>query len=147
MTSKTASIAFTANFESNLAQIEVFWDAQAAPQAYANLLDDLEDTVIGNLERHRRIGRKFFARCAQSIEVRKRVADLQKRFGEAEVREYLSGDYLLLYCVTAKASKGPTNSPDLTIYLLAIRHHRQLTFDFDAFWQANREEDDKASPS
>ena len=87
----------TGNFEANLAQIAVFWAEREAPQAYARLLDELGDTVIGNLELHPRIGRKFLARPAQSVEGRERVSELLKRLGAVEVREYLSGDYLLLY--------------------------------------------------
>jgi len=130
-----AAVRFTANFEANLRQIAAFWAECDAPQAYANLLDELGDTIIGNLERHPRIGRRFFARMAESIEARQRVASLLERFGAVEVREYLSGDYLLLYCVVAEAA---TSQPRSTVYLLAIKRHRQLSFDFDGFWQANR---------
>ena len=133
----TAAVRLTANFESNLAQIAAFWAEQQAPQAYAQLLDELGDTVIANLEHHPRIGRNFFTRTAQSVEVRTRVAALLQRLGSVEVREYLSGDYLLLYCIVAKGSAG---KPRLTVYLLAIRHHQQLSFDFEGFWQANRGE-------
>lgn len=136
MASQLAAVKFTANFEANLAQISAFWTEQGAPQAYANLLNELSDTVIGNLERHPRIGRNFFTRSAQSIEVRDRVASLVTRFDKVEVREYLSGDYLLLYGLVADPA---VRQPKLTVYLLAIRHHRQLSFDFDAFWQANRD--------
>ena len=55
-----------------------------------------------------------------------------------EVREYLSGDYLLLYCIVAD---GGARKPGLTVYLLAIKHHRQLSFDFEGFRQANRGEE------
>jgi ParE toxin of type II toxin-antitoxin system, parDE len=135
---QTAAVRFTANFEANLEQISTFWAEQGAPHAYSSLLDELGERVIGNLERHPRIGRKFFARAAQSVEVRERVTALLKRFGDVEVREYLSGDYLLLYCLVAKRA---VRRPDLTVHLLAIRHHPQLSFDFDGFWQANRGED------
>lgn len=40
-------------------------------------------------------------------------------------REYLHGDYLLLYVAMETIQ---------TVYLLSIRHHRQLTFDFSAHW-------------
>lgn len=133
-----AAVRFTANFEANLARIAAFWAEHEAPQAYASLLKDIGDTVIDNLERHPRIGRRFFARTAQSLEVRERVAALLKRFGAVEVREYLSGDYLLLYCLVAE---GGASRPRLTVYLLAIKHHRQLSFDFEGFWQANRGEE------
>lgn len=133
-----AAVRFTANFEANLAQISTFWAERDAPQAYASLLDELGDTVIANLEHHPRIGRNFLARTAQSIEVRARVAALLKRLGAMEVREYLSGDYPLLYCIVAD---GGARKPGLTVYLLAIKHHRQLSFDFEGFRQANRGEE------
>lgn len=128
-----AAVRFTANFEGNLQQVSAFWAEQGAPQVYLQLLDALDKTVIGNLERHPRIGRNFFARTAHSIEVRSRVETLSQRFGEAQVREYLFGDYLVLYCVVPQRPRGKS---ELTVYLLAIRHHRQLSFDFDGFWQA-----------
>lgn len=131
-------VRFTANFEVNLAQIADFWHACDAPQAYERLLEELGETVIGNLESHPRIGRRFFARAVQSLEVRQRLAALVTRHGNAEVREYLSGDYLLLYSVAEEAASGKGRT---TVHLLAIRHHRQLSFDFEGFWQANRSED------
>ena len=136
MASDKAVIRFTANFEANLAQIAESWVEREAPQAYASLLSELGGTVIGNLERHPRIGRRFFARAEQSFEVRDRVAALRGRFGDAEVREYLSGDYVLLYCIVAEQIN---HNPASTIFILAIAHCRQLSFDFDAFWRANRE--------
>ena len=132
-----ATVRFTANFDTNLERIGAFWAERNAPRAYAKLLDELGDTVIRNLERHPRIGRKFFARAARSVEVGERVAALLKRFGAAEVREYLSGDYLILYCIVPD---GPGDPLALTVYLLAIKHHRQLSFDFAGFWRSNRDE-------
>lgn len=135
MASSKARVRFTANFEANLAQIADFWRAASAPPAYEQLLEALGETVIGNLESHPRIGRRFFARTAHSLEVRQRLAALMQRHRGAEVREYLSGDYLLLYRVA-------DNHGQTTVDLLAIRHHRQLSFDFEGFWQANRSEGD-----
>ncbi|WP_439537925.1 hypothetical protein [Methyloversatilis sp.] len=41
------------------------------------------------------------------------------------LREYLHGDYLTLY----------TASDDVaTVYMLTIRHHRPLSFDFAGLW-------------
>ena len=41
------------------------------------------------------------------------------------LREYLHGDYLMLYTVIDETE---------TVYLLSIRHHRQLSFDFAGLW-------------
>lgn len=137
MVSNLAVVRITANFEANLAQIAAYWAEQGAPRNYLNLIEELTDTVIGNLERHPRIGRNFFARSAQSAEVKERVAAIMKRFGVADVREYLSGDDLLLYAISSRAGSGKGQT---AIDLLSIKHHRQLSFDFDGFWQANRGE-------
>lgn len=42
------------------------------------------------------------------------------------LREYILKDYLLLYMQI-----------DTVIYLPAIRHHRQISFDFEAQWGRN----------
>lgn len=132
-----AAVKFTANFETNLASIEAFWRDQEAPQAYANLLEDLGQTVLGNLEQHPNLGRRFLARSTQSVETRARVAKLKQRLGGMDLREYLVGDYLILYGVdTAAGRRKPTS-----VYLLAIRHHRQLSFDFHGLWRAGRPPD------
>ncbi|MBX3641767.1 MAG: type II toxin-antitoxin system RelE/ParE family toxin [Rubrivivax sp.] len=134
MATRTATVRFTANFEHNLAQIGTYWAERDAPQVYVRLLDELGSVIIGNLERHPRIGRRFFARTPQSVEARERVAGLMKRFGAADVREYLSGDYLLLYVVVA--ANAADRTPEV-VHLLSIKHHRQLSFDFEGFWQAH----------
>src|SRR5690606_28142172 len=90
------------------------------------------------------IGRKFFERTAHSIEVRNRVALLREKFGGAEVREYLSGDYVLLYCIV---EGGAARKPALTVHLLAIKHQRQLSFDLEGFRGSHRvQEGRRASP-
>lgn len=114
-------IELTANFERNLDAIETFWQECGAPHAYDDLLAELLRTVIPNLEQHPRFGRDFLTRVCGSIQARTRVARLRTRLRRidpaAEIREYLSGDYLMLYALTGA-----------TISLLAIRHHRQLSF-------------------
>jgi hypothetical protein len=131
-----AAVTFTASFEGNLAAIEAFRNAQQAPEAYLRLLEDLEQTVVRNLEEHPAIGRRFFARLPQSAEVKSRVAALKRRLRVTEIREYLGGDYLLLYSVRPDAGRR-----GLVVHVLTIRHHRQMSFDFAGFWQAPRGDD------
>lgn len=131
----SATVRLTANFEANLDGIAHFWAQREAPQAYEQLVEELSDSVIVNLERHPRVERKFFERTAHSVEVRNRVMLLREKFGGAEVREYLSGDYVLLYCIVEGSA---ARKPVLTIHLLAIRHHRQLSFDFEGFRGSHR---------
>ena len=121
MPAPKAVLRFTANFAANLAQIASCWRERDARQAYVDLLDELGATVIGNLERHPRIGRRFLARAVHSLEGQAQLAALLKRFGAVEIREYLAGDYLLLYAVSAEGVAGKSAS---TIHLLSIKHHR-----------------------
>jgi hypothetical protein len=119
----TVSVHFTANFEANLASIEQFLDDAGAPQAYDALLDELAGTVLPNLERYPQMGRVFTSRQAHSVEVANKQAALLAKLGQGELREYLLAEYLLLYARF-----------DTAVYLLAIKHHRQLSFDFESLW-------------
>lgn len=122
-------VKLTANFERNLEEAEVFLLAADAPQAFDALLDELADTVIPNLERFPRMGRRFFERPTRSAEVSNAIDGLKAKLKalakDGEIREYVMSHYLLLYARF-----------DATIYLLAIRHHRQLSFDFQSLWPA-----------
>lgn len=123
MAPKRASVRLTANFEANLNQLEAFLLETDAASAYDALLADLETTVIPNLESFPRMGRPFFDRGADSVEAHEKIARLIRRIGDGELREYLSGDYLLLYAFKER-----------TVYLLSVKHHRQLSFDFERLW-------------
>lgn len=135
MAAPKAAVKLTANFEANLAAIAHYWRDQEAPAAFLRLLEDLGQSVIGNLGEFPRLGRRFLARTPQSLEVRDRVAGLRSRLGRMDVREYLMGDYLILYAVDGGMDSA---APAAAIYFLAIRHHRQLSFDFETFWRENR---------
>lgn len=119
-------VKLTANFERNLEAIEVFLDEADAAKAYDRLLDELTDTLIPNLERFPAIGRLFLERPVGSVEAANAVQRLKVKLGDGELREYLFADYLVLY-----AQFGDV------IHLLSIRHHRQLSFDFQSFWSVN----------
>jgi hypothetical protein len=121
---KTASVKFTANFEENLGSIEMFWIENEFPQGYDRLLHALSESVIPSLERFPSMGRPFFARQAESVEALARLGKLRRRIaqldGKGELREYLMDEYLLLYSVLGSA-----------VYLLSIKHHKQLSFDIN----------------
>jgi plasmid stabilization system protein ParE len=120
-------VKLTANFERNLEEIETFLLQVGAPQAYDALLDELTDTIIPNLEKFPEVGRLLFTRPERSIEVSSSVERLKKQLHaivkNGELRDYIFLDYLLLY-----ARFGSV------VYLLSIRHHRQLSFDFQGLW-------------
>ena len=130
MASKASSpirIKLTANFERNLEEIEKFLRDAEAGEAYDTLLDELLETVIPNLERFPAMGRSFMDRPIRSVETSSGIDILQAKLGKigrnAEIREYVLQHYLLLYALTGEE-----------IFLLAIRHHKQLSFDFQALW-------------
>lgn len=121
-------VKLTANFERNLEDIERFLAEAGAPQGFDALLDELLATVIPNLERFPGMGRPFLRRPTHSVETANAAgalaAGLAALTSEPDaLREYVLKDYLLLY-----AALGGS------IHLLAIRHQRQLSFDFEKLW-------------
>lgn len=120
-------VKLTANFERNLQETEAFLLEARAPQAFDALLDELTDTVIPNLARFPGMGRLFFERLTRSVEASNGIDELRRKLKalakDGEIREYVMSHYLLLYARL-----------DTTIYLLSIRHHRQLSFDFQSQW-------------
>ena len=87
------------------------------------------------MRRFPRIGRRYLAHPPQSAEALAQLAALPKGAPDA-LREYLHGDYLLLYSVADASSQA-----DATVYLLSIRHHRQLSFDFVRLWPGDTSPD------
>ena len=127
---KKLVVKLTANFERNLAEIEAFLTEADAPQAFDGLLDELLDTVIPNLERFPGMGRPFLNRAVGSVEATNALSvfrtKLKAVLAEPDgLREYVMDHYMVLYLQI-----------DGTIHLLSIKHHRQLSFDFEAHWGA-----------
>ena len=122
-----ANVKLTANFELNLSELETFLVEAEAPHAFDALLDELTETVIPNLERFPGLGRLFLERPARSVEVTNGIARLTAQLGsmatDGELREYVMTHHLLLYARIKD-----------TVYLLSIRHQRQLSFDYEALW-------------
>lgn len=122
-------IRLSANFERNLESIEAFWLDADAPQAFDALIHELLETSIPNLERFPGMGRPFFERARRSVEagmgVERLRTKLQALSQNGELREYVMKNYLLQYARL-----------DATVYLLSIKHHRQLSFDFESLWQS-----------
>ncbi len=123
---KKIVVKLTANFERNLADIEAFLNDADAPQAFDGLLDELLDTVVPNLERFPGMGRPFLDRAVGSVEATNALSALRTKLKSvlAEpdgLREYVMDNYLVLYVQVIDS-----------IFLLSIKHHRQLSFDFEA---------------
>ena len=120
-----ARVRITANFQANLDSIRDFLLSAEASAEFERLLDRLFDEIIPNLARFPDLGRDFAARLPQSAEGMAALATLRRKAGrDTTLREYITADYLLLYAVRAG-----------TVYLLSIRHHRQLSFDLRGHWR------------
>ncbi len=117
-------VELTASFLERLDAIEAFLTEADAAFAFDDLLAELRATVIRNLRRFPRIGRLYLDHPPQSAEALAQLAALPAGAASA-LREYLHGDYLILYAAA---------EADTTVYLLSIRHHRQLSFDFARLW-------------
>jgi hypothetical protein len=120
-------IRFTENLTGNLRNVETFWDENQFAQGFDRLVDELTDSVVPILKHHPRMGRNFLQRQPRSVDAVARAQKIDALLRtldtdtvRAEVREYVMTDYLLLYALVG----------DL-IYLLAIKHHKQLSFDID----------------
>ena len=119
-----ASVRLTANFEKNLDAIELFLAQADQSAAFVKLLDLLATRVVPNLEKYPGIGRPFLEHRAGSVEGEFALSALRPRLGGAALREYLTGDYLILYA-----------EQDKVVHLLSIKHHRQLSFDLETHWR------------
>jgi hypothetical protein len=119
-----AAVKVTANFERNLASIRDFLIVAEAAPAFDALVESLNDRVIPAMERFPDIGADFAARAPLSREGQFLFDRLVALAGpDAEVRQWIEGDYVILYLVRGGS-----------IFLLSIKHHRQLSFDFGGHW-------------
>lgn len=114
----------TANFERNLEEIRDFLSQAGAEEEFAALVERLESEVIPTLERFPRIGVDFLARAPVSEKGLLSFEALAKAAGSgSEIRQWIEGDYLILYLVEGSS-----------IVLLSIKHHRQLSLDLPGHW-------------
>jgi plasmid stabilization system protein ParE len=121
-------VELTASFLERLDAIETFLAEADAAFAFDDLLAELRATVIPNLARFPRIGRRYLDNPPQSAEALAQLATLPTGAASA-LREYLHGDYLMMYAAVDTTA---------TVYLLTIRHHRQLSFDFARLWPGGK---------
>jgi plasmid stabilization system protein ParE len=117
-------VELAASFLERLESIEAFLVEADAGFAFDDLLAEIRATVIPNLSRFPRIGRRYLDNPPQSAEALTLLAAMPAGAPDA-LREYLHGDYLVLYAAMEAQE---------TVVLLTIRHHRQLSFDFARLW-------------
>ena len=125
--SQHASVYITQNFENNLDTIQQYFVDNEVPQQFNTLIENLFGTIIPNLERFPHVGIDFLNRQPSSLEgVNLTESIHQYTKGKGEIREYITGDYLILYALIEN-----------NLYLLSIKHHKQLAFDFASTWTDN----------
>ena len=123
---RPAGVRITRNFDRNLEAIREFLTELDAPAAFELLLDQLFDEIIPALAEFPDLGADFFRHPERSREARTRAVQLRRRLGpDTSLRELIHGDFLLLYAHRREE-----------IFLLAIRHHRQLSFELLEHWPA-----------
>ena len=88
-------VELAASFLERLDAIEAFLTEADAAFAFDNLLAELRATVIPNLARFPRIGRRYLDNAPRSAEALTQLATLPAGSASA-LREYLHGDYLVL---------------------------------------------------
>jgi hypothetical protein len=123
------AVSLSANFEKNLADIAQYLDTAQLNNAelntaetkstYVQLLETLSTKVIVDLGQFPEIGRKYLERQQQSVEAIALLTQIENLCPPDELRQYRLNDYLVLYINRSN-----------TIYLLAIRHQRQLAFKY-----------------
>ncbi len=117
-------VELTRSYLERLDAVGTFLVEAGAAFAFDDLLSELRATVFPNLARFPRIGRRYLDNAPQSAEALTQLAALPAGAANS-LREYLHGDYLMLYAAMDART---------TVYLLSIRHHRQLSFDFARLW-------------
>jgi len=112
------------NVRKNLESIREFLSDAGAPELFDNLLDEFFEKVIPDLEAFPELGFDFLSRRPGSPETTAGAARWRTRLGPGEsLRERVFGEYLLLFLVRKDE-----------LLLLALRHHRQLSFDLRGHW-------------
>ncbi len=117
-------VELTASFLKRLEAIEAFLAEADAAVAFDRLLAELRSTVIPNLRRFPGMGRRYLDQPPQSTEALAQLAALPPGAADA-LREYLHGDYLILYT---------SDTTGKVVHLLSVRHHRELSFQFAPLW-------------
>ena len=114
---------FTENFAANLDSVRLFLGPEGQ-SAFQRLLGRLFDEIVPTLSRFPRSGFSFPNHAVRSLEAQALLDRLRAvlRKGD-DLREFVVDDYLIFYLLRRNR-----------LYFLAIKHHRQLSFDFLRLW-------------
>jgi len=124
VSSRRCTVRSSANFRRNLERIRTFLDSAEAPAAFVSLVERLAEETVPTLEHFPEIGADFLGRAPASADGMAVFAKVVSLLGPgASLRQYILGDYVILYRLEGRS-----------VDLLAIRHHRELSFDFTGHW-------------
>jgi plasmid stabilization system protein ParE len=114
---------FTENFAANLDSVSLFLEPEGR-SAFRRLLDRLFNDIVPTLCRFPQSGRSLLGHVVRSVEAQALLDRLEASLRNGDdLREFVVDDYVVLYLVRRNR-----------IYFLAIKHHRQLSFDLRRFW-------------
>lgn len=114
---------FTENFAVNLDSIRLFLESEGQA-AFRRLLGRLFDDIVPTLCRFPQSGRAVPARAVRSLEAQVSANRLNAALRKGDdLREFVVDDYVILYLIRGRR-----------LYFLALKHHRQLSFDFRRLW-------------
>ena len=114
---------FTENFAANLDSVRLFLEPEGR-SAFRRLLGRVFDDIVPALCRFPQSGRSFLAHAVRSLEAQALLDRLGAVLREGDdLREFVVDDYIILYLIRRSR-----------LYFLAIKHHRQLSFDFRCLW-------------
>ncbi len=118
-----ARLLFTDNFARNLDAIESFLSVEGRA-AFQRLLDRLFEDICPQLARFPKSGRLFLQHKVGSTEARALFERLKEKLRAGDdLREFVVDAFVVLYLIRGNR-----------IYFLAIKHHRQLSYDLLRFW-------------
>jgi hypothetical protein len=111
-------LLFTRNFIANLDSIQSFLGHEGSA-TFRRLLTRIFDDTGPVISRFPLSGRSFLIHRARSKEAQVLIERLKRMLRKGDdIREVVVDDYVVLYLVRRTR-----------VYFLAIRHHRQLSFD------------------
>ncbi len=114
---------FTENFTANLDEVQSFLSVEGQ-SAFQRLVKHLFDDLCPQFAQFPLSGRSFIAHHTGSTEAKKLMERVQDRLRAGDdLREFVVDNYVVLYLVRRTR-----------IYFIAIKHHRQLSFDLRRFW-------------
>ena len=124
MAGRRTTPVFTENFARNLEALRLFLGTEGG-LAFSRLLDRLFDDIIPTVCRFPQSGRPFLVHATHTIETQIRLKRLRARLQPGDdLREFILDDCMLLYVRRSNR-----------LIFLALKHHRQLSFDLDQFWR------------